>query len=194
MVFFLTKLSLDWLVSNENYGEINEDGLFTAKASGNVIVTARAKDGSGVEAKANVYISDPKDIKVSEIKLSPATLHIGVGDTLAPNVTILPEKAYNKTLSWSIGDTSIASVDTNGNVTGLKEGVTRAECVENIDIGGPTMLRSAAKNYQDVTVITDPQDSLWSSNISGTERYWNRCCHIPRDHASRSVRGRASGG
>lgn len=40
----------------------------------------------------------------------------------------------------------------------LKEGVTRAECVENIDIGGPTMLRSAAKNYQDVTVITDPND------------------------------------
>lgn len=40
----------------------------------------------------------------------------------------------------------------------LKEGVTRAEAVENIDIGGPTMLRSAAKNYQDVTVITDPND------------------------------------
>jgi phosphoribosylaminoimidazolecarboxamide formyltransferase/IMP cyclohydrolase len=40
----------------------------------------------------------------------------------------------------------------------LKEGVTRAECVENIDIGGPTMLRSSAKNYQDVTVITDPKD------------------------------------
>ena len=40
----------------------------------------------------------------------------------------------------------------------LKENVTRAEAVENIDIGGPTMLRSAAKNYQDVTVITDPND------------------------------------
>ena len=40
----------------------------------------------------------------------------------------------------------------------LKEGVTRAEAVENIDIGGPTMLRSAAKNYQDVSVITDPKD------------------------------------
>ncbi len=40
----------------------------------------------------------------------------------------------------------------------MKENVTRAECVENIDIGGPTMLRSAAKNYQDVTVITDPDD------------------------------------
>ena len=40
----------------------------------------------------------------------------------------------------------------------LKDGVTRAEAVENIDIGGPTMLRSAAKNYQDVTVVTDPED------------------------------------
>lgn len=40
----------------------------------------------------------------------------------------------------------------------LKEGVERRDAVENIDIGGPTMLRSAAKNYQDVTVITDPSD------------------------------------
>lgn len=40
----------------------------------------------------------------------------------------------------------------------LKEGVTRAEAVEKIDIGGPTMLRSAAKNYQDVAVVVDPKD------------------------------------
>ena len=40
----------------------------------------------------------------------------------------------------------------------LKDGVSLEECVENIDIGGPTMLRSAAKNYQDVTVITNPKD------------------------------------
>ena len=40
----------------------------------------------------------------------------------------------------------------------LKDGVTRAEAVENIDIGGPTMLRSAAKNYQDVAVVVDPAD------------------------------------
>ncbi|NPA25806.1 MAG: bifunctional phosphoribosylaminoimidazolecarboxamide formyltransferase/IMP cyclohydrolase [Deltaproteobacteria bacterium] len=33
-----------------------------------------------------------------------------------------------------------------------------ADAIENIDIGGPTMLRSAAKNYQAVTVITDPAD------------------------------------
>lgn len=40
----------------------------------------------------------------------------------------------------------------------MKEGVAFEECVENIDIGGPTMLRSAAKNFNDVTVIVDPAD------------------------------------
>ena len=40
----------------------------------------------------------------------------------------------------------------------LKDDVTRAEAVENIDIGGPTMLRAAAKNYQDVAVVVDPAD------------------------------------
>ncbi len=40
----------------------------------------------------------------------------------------------------------------------LKDDVTRSEAVENIDIGGPTMLRAAAKNYQDVAVVVDPGD------------------------------------
>ena len=39
-----------------------------------------------------------------------------------------------------------------------KEGIELQEAIENIDIGGPTMLRSAAKNYQDVTVLVDPVD------------------------------------
>ncbi len=40
----------------------------------------------------------------------------------------------------------------------LKEGVSHEEIIENIDIGGPTMIRAAAKNYKFVTVITDPED------------------------------------
>ena len=39
-----------------------------------------------------------------------------------------------------------------------KPGIELQEAIENIDIGGPTMLRSAAKNYQDVAVLVDPTD------------------------------------
>lgn len=39
-----------------------------------------------------------------------------------------------------------------------RPGCTLEDAVENIDIGGPAMLRSAAKNFESVTVVTDPAD------------------------------------
>jgi len=42
--------------------------------------------------------------------------------------------------------------------TAAKSGLTAEEMIENIDIGGPTMLRSAAKNFESVTVVCDPAD------------------------------------
>ena len=42
--------------------------------------------------------------------------------------------------------------------TVAKPGVTFEDAIENIDIGGPSMLRSAAKNHESVTVVTDPSD------------------------------------
>lgn len=42
--------------------------------------------------------------------------------------------------------------------TVAKPDCSLTEAIENIDIGGPTMLRSAAKNFKDVAVVTDPED------------------------------------
>src|SRR6201981_3860137 len=42
--------------------------------------------------------------------------------------------------------------------TAAKTGVHFEELIENIDIGGPSMIRSAAKNFQDVAVVTSPGD------------------------------------
>jgi phosphoribosylaminoimidazolecarboxamide formyltransferase / IMP cyclohydrolase len=39
-----------------------------------------------------------------------------------------------------------------------KPGCTLEDAIENIDIGGPTLLRASAKNYRDVTVVVDPAD------------------------------------
>ncbi len=43
-------------------------------------------------------------------------------------------------------------------VTVSRANVELEEAIENIDIGGPTLLRSAAKNYRSVTVLSDPSD------------------------------------
>ena len=40
----------------------------------------------------------------------------------------------------------------------VRNNVSKAEAIENIDIGGPTMIRAAAKNFQRVTVLSNPAD------------------------------------
>ena len=61
--------------------------------------------------------------------------------------------------------------------TVLNEDSTLEDGLENIDIGGPTMLRAAAKNYPDVLVVVDPSDYAWigerllvGGDISASER------------------------
>ena len=51
------------------------------------------------------------------------------------------------------------------------EGVTQEEIIENIDIGGPSMIRAAAKNYKFVSVIVDPKDyDLIIDELSNSEK------------------------
>ena len=42
--------------------------------------------------------------------------------------------------------------------TTVADGASFAECIENIDVGGPAMIRAAAKNHGDVTVVVEPED------------------------------------
>jgi phosphoribosylaminoimidazolecarboxamide formyltransferase/IMP cyclohydrolase len=58
-----------------------------------------------------------------------------------------------------------------------KDNFLHEEAIENIDIGGPSMIRAAAKNYSDVLVITDPNDyspildRIINSDVTEDERY-----------------------
>lgn len=53
---------------------------------------------------------------------APASSHIKIGETVKLSVTILPENAHDKSVTWKSSDTSIVTV-VNGTITGLKEGV-----------------------------------------------------------------------
>ena len=52
--------------------------------------------------------------------------------------------------------------------TVAKPGVTDEEAIENVDIGGPSMIRSAAKNHRSVWVVTDPTD--YDEVLAGLDR------------------------
>jgi phosphoribosylaminoimidazolecarboxamide formyltransferase/IMP cyclohydrolase len=60
-----------------------------------------------------------------------------------------------------------------------KKDATLEELIENIDIGGPTMIRAAAKNWQDVAVVTSPEDyasiveELEANRALSEQTHWN---------------------
>ncbi len=73
------------------------------------------------------------------------------------------------------------------NLYPFRETVSRAnvslnEAIENIDIGGPAMIRAAAKNFQFVTVVVDPSDYNWVAQELEKERQvkWDQRLHLAR--------------
>jgi phosphoribosylaminoimidazolecarboxamide formyltransferase/IMP cyclohydrolase len=61
-----------------------------------------------------------------------------------------------------IGAIDLVVVNLYPFVQTVAKGGTREEIIENIDIGGPSMVRSAAKNHDFVAIVTDPADyALW---------------------------------
>ena len=70
----------------------------------------------------------------------------------------------------------------------LARGASAAECIEEIDIGGPALIRAAAKNHADVTVMVDPADYprlLEAMAAGGTELDWRR--HLARKAFARTA-------
>ncbi len=104
-----------------------------------------------------------KVIGISEITGFPECLD-GRVKTLHPNVhagllAMRSNPEHMKQLEeLGINTIDIVCVNLYPFKATLAKGADFAECIENIDIGGPTMIRAAAKNYQDVAVIVDPKD------------------------------------
>ncbi|MDV2582627.1 bifunctional phosphoribosylaminoimidazolecarboxamide formyltransferase/IMP cyclohydrolase [Alkalibacillus haloalkaliphilus] len=103
-------------------------------------------------------------ISISEITHFPEVLD-GRVKTLHPNVHagLLAKRDDNHHMA-ALKEQAIETIDLvvvnlyPFKETIAKEDVSFEDAIENIDIGGPAMLRAAAKNHQDVTVVVDPAD------------------------------------
>ena len=69
--------------------------------------------------------------------------------------------------------------------TVARDDVTAADAIENIDIGGPSMLRSAAKNFNDVAVVVDPAD--YARVVEELERNDGHLSNVTRLRLARSA-------
>lgn len=73
-------------------------------------------------------------VKVDAIELSESEKTVFVGDTFTITATVKPDNAWNRTVTWSSSDPSIATVDENGTVTAIAEGeaIITAESADGV--------------------------------------------------------------
>lgn len=138
------------------------------KAGITEICSFLAKNGVEILSTGGTYDALSKEgipvKKVDEFTGFPEILH-GRVKTLHP-------KIHGGLLGDTTNPDHVKQMESNGIVpitlvivnlypfvkTVMKPDVTLEDAIENIDIGGPSMLRSAAKNHKNVVVLTDPKD------------------------------------
>lgn len=111
-------------------------------------------------------------LKTAQIPVTPVSEVTGFPEIMNGRVKTLHPKVHGGILADRSIPAHLEQAEINGiglielvavnlypfEQTVRKPGSTRAEIVENIDIGGPAMVRSAAKNFVHVTIIVDPAD------------------------------------
>ena len=114
-----TYKTVSWSSANENVATVN-NGLVVGVSKGKteIIVSTTNKK---ITKKVTVNVTD---IDITNITLDKSNESIKVGETLSLIKTITPSNASNQNVSWDSSNTNVATVDSNGLVTGKNAGKT----------------------------------------------------------------------
>lgn len=131
--------TLTWYTSDENIATVN-NGIITGIGEGTCKVYCMANDNGGVIASANVTVS----IATRELLLSENELNLQVDESHALIATVVPDNTTNQNVTFTSLDPTIATIDVDGYITGIKQGTTSVivettdgtnlgqECIVNI--------------------------------------------------------------
>ena len=121
-----------------------------------------------IDAGVYVYLDNAitlfKIIPVTSVTMSETSLNIDQGEQKQLAVTVLPDNAYNRQVKWASSEPTIASVDQNGNVTGMGEGKAT---ITATSVDGTEMVASCA-----VTVSNMKAVAIWMKDC-GQNTPWN---------------------
>ena len=115
-----TDKTLTWTSSNENVATV-ENGVITAIGRGTAYISATSSNGVHTTCYVEVF-GEAKPVKVTGLYFSDRQLGLKVGETKAASVLFTPNNATNKSVTYSSLNSSIARVDENGNITGVRPG------------------------------------------------------------------------
>ena len=117
-----TNKAVSWSSDTAGVATVDNNGKVTAVKVGTAKITVKTTDGAKT-ATCTVTVKDPV-IAVTGVTLDKESATIDEGATVQLKATVVPANATDKTITWKSGNAEVASVDSNGKVTGLKDGMS----------------------------------------------------------------------
>ena len=108
--------SLTWASTNPDVAVVDQNGKVTAKTNGTTTITATSVNNVVGEYEVSVVVP------VTSFTTENENVELSKGESKTIVTTIEPEDATNKTITWKSSDESVATVDSDGKVTGIKGG------------------------------------------------------------------------
>ena len=111
--------SVTWESNNPKVAQVDRQGRVTALALGKAIITATTNDGTELTATCQVTVIHKR---VKSIIMDESQVTIERTKTARLSVTVMPEDAGDKSVTWSSDNSKVATVDGNGLVTAIEVG------------------------------------------------------------------------
>ena len=124
-----TDKSVIWTSSDDTIATVDDNGKVTALKEGTATITATTNDG-GFTASCVITVVK-REGRVTGITVTPISKTATVGEIFFVTPYITPVDAEDKSVTWSSSNPSIATVDSNGKVTTIKEGVVTITATTN---------------------------------------------------------------
>ena len=156
-----TNKNITWSSNNTGVATVSNNGIVTAVSEGTATITVKTVDGNKT-ATCAVTVTP---ILVNSITLNRSTASVEVGSTVSLTATVSPSNAADRTLTWSSSNTAIATVSSNGVVTGVKAGTATITATSNDGSGVKATCQVTVTN---VAVTSVALDQTTLSLVNGT--------------------------
>lgn len=113
---------LTWSSSDDNIASV-DDGTVRAKSAGSAVI--KATDEKGKSCSCNITVTEKE---ITKLVLDHQTASVNEGKTIQLTATFTPTDATDTNLTWSSSDEAVAVVNSEGYVTGVKDGVANITC------------------------------------------------------------------
>ncbi|NLR80588.1 Ig-like domain-containing protein [Chitinophaga eiseniae] len=108
-----------WTSSDTALATVSATGLISGIKQGDVIIKATSADNPAIAAQASVHVAN---VLATGLTFQPSPVIIGERDTIRVNVSFIPANTSIKTVTWSSSNTALATIDSAGLITAIKQG------------------------------------------------------------------------